>query len=78
MPTLSKKQVAWEPSLAGKMQSALFLDRDGVINVGHGYVHHPADLRFADGIFDVAQAARTYGYRLVVVTNHVGRGGPGN
>jgi len=74
MPTLSKKQADWGLSLAGTMQPALFLDRDGVINVDHGYVHHPENFQFMDGIFDVARAARAYGYRLVVVTNQAGIG----
>jgi len=56
------------------MQAALFLDRDGVINVDHGYVHRPDDFNFMDGIFDVARAARRYSYRLVVVTNQAGIG----
>lgn len=56
------------------MQPALFLDRDGVINVDHGYVHRPEDFHFMDGIFDLARAARTHGYRLVVVTNQAGIG----
>lgn len=56
------------------MQPALFLDRDGVINVDHGYVHRPEEFHFMDGIFDVARAARTHGYRLVVVTNQAGIG----
>lgn len=56
------------------MQHALFLDRDGVINVDHGYVHRPEDFDFMDGIFDVARTARTHGYLLVVVTNQAGIG----
>lgn len=53
-------------------QSALLLDRDGVINVDHGYVHHPEDFEFIDGIFDVARAAHTSGYKLIVITNQAG------
>ena len=60
--------------MAGAMQPALFLDRDGVINVDHGYVHRFDDFHFMDGIFDVARAARTHGYRVVVVTNQAGIG----
>ena len=30
--------------------SALFLDRDGVINVDRGYVHHPDQFEFVPGI----------------------------
>ncbi len=33
-------------------KKAFFLDRDGVINVDHGYVHTVEDFQFIDGIFD--------------------------
>ncbi|MEN9965989.1 MAG: hypothetical protein RL416_146, partial [Pseudomonadota bacterium] len=36
------------------LNSALFLDRDGVINVNHGYVHKCEDFDFIDGILDLA------------------------
>ena len=51
---------------------ALFLDRDGVINVERGYVHRRDDFQFREGIFDLCRAAQTLGYRLVVVTNQAG------
>lgn len=51
---------------------ALFLDRDGVININHGYVHAVEDFDFVDGIFDLVQAARSAGFRVVVVTNQAG------
>mgnify|MGYP001102487457 FL=1 len=51
---------------------ALFLDRDGVINVNHGYVHTPGQTDWVPGIFDLARAARAAGYALVVVTNQAG------
>lgn len=53
---------------------ALFLDRDGVINVDHGYVHKPEDTEFIDGIFDLCIAAKERGYCVVVVTNQAGIG----
>ena len=53
---------------------ALFLDRDGVINVNHGYVHTPAEFDFIDGIFDVCHHAQRLGYLLIVVTNQSGIG----
>ena len=53
---------------------ALFLDRDGVINVDHGYVHTPEKFEFVDGIFELCRAARQFGYLLVVVTNQAGIG----
>lgn len=53
---------------------ALFLDRDGVINIDHGYVCRPEDFEFVDGIFEVVAAARQAGYLVVVVTNQAGIG----
>ena len=53
---------------------ALFLDRDGVINVDHGYVHRPEETQFIDGIFDLCRAATLSGYLLIVVTNQAGIG----
>jgi D-glycero-D-manno-heptose 1,7-bisphosphate phosphatase len=52
--------------------SALFLDRDGVINHNHGYVHKREDFYFIDGIFDLAQHAYRQNYKLVVITNQAG------
>jgi D-glycero-D-manno-heptose 1,7-bisphosphate phosphatase len=55
------------------MQSrALFLDRDGVINVNHGYVHRQIDFDFIEGVFDLARAAHSRHYKLVVITNQAG------
>lgn len=53
---------------------ALFLDRDGVINVDHGYVHTPEKFEFVDGIFELVVAANRGGYLVVVVTNQAGIG----
>jgi D-glycero-D-manno-heptose 1,7-bisphosphate phosphatase len=55
-------------------QQALFLDRDGVINVDHGYVYKPEDVEFIDGIFELVAAAKNAGYLVVVVTNQAGIG----
>jgi D-glycero-D-manno-heptose 1,7-bisphosphate phosphatase len=53
---------------------ALFLDRDGVINVDYGYVHTPEEFQFVDGIFEVVANANQAGYLAVVVTNQAGIG----
>jgi D-glycero-D-manno-heptose 1,7-bisphosphate phosphatase len=53
---------------------ALFLDRDGVINVERGYVHRREDFHFQEGIFDLCRAAQRLGFRVVVVTNQAGIG----
>jgi D-glycero-D-manno-heptose 1,7-bisphosphate phosphatase len=51
---------------------ALFLDRDGVINVERGYVHTRETFLFCDGIFELCRAAQAMGYILVVITNQAG------
>jgi len=53
---------------------ALFLDRDGVINVDHGYVSKIADFEFIDGIFDLCRFAASVDAPIVVVTNQAGIG----
>jgi D-glycero-D-manno-heptose 1,7-bisphosphate phosphatase len=53
---------------------ALFLDRDGVINVNHGYVHTINNFEFIDGIFQLAHAAYTNGFKIVIITNQSGIG----
>ena len=51
---------------------ALFLDRDGVVNVEVGYLHRADEVRFVDGIFSLCRTAVRLGYRLIVVTNQAG------
>ena len=53
---------------------ALFLDRDGVINVETNYVHRIEDFVFVDGIFDLCRSAVGLGMAIVVVTNQAGIG----
>ena len=60
-------------SLSGQKR-AVFLDRDGVINVNHGYVHHTDNFEFIDGIFEVTRAAHACGYKIIVITNQSGIG----
>lgn len=52
--------------------AALFLDRDGVINIDHGHVHTVQNFHFIDGIFDLARLAHQYGYKILVITNQSG------
>ena len=53
---------------------ALFLDRDGVINVDHGYVYKQEDFEFVEGIFELCRTAKRLGYLILVVTNQAGIG----
>ena len=54
------------------MRRALFLDRDGVINVDRNYVHAANDTEWVDGIFELVRAAHSTGLLPVVVTNQAG------
>lgn len=57
-----------------RMQPALFLDWDGVINVDHCYVYCSANFEFIDGIFELVAAANAAGYLVMVVTTQAGIG----
>jgi len=52
--------------------AALFLDRDGVINIDYGHVHTIQDFHFMDGIFDLVRHAHQYNYKILVITNQSG------
>lgn len=54
------------------MRKALFLDRDGVINVDRNYVYKVSDFEFIDGIFDLCRKYQEQGYLIFVVTNQAG------
>ncbi|MCK6265312.1 D-glycero-beta-D-manno-heptose 1,7-bisphosphate 7-phosphatase [Vibrio sp. ZSDE26] len=51
---------------------AVFLDRDGVINVDHGYVHDEHSFEFVEGVFEATKQLQDMGYMLVLVTNQSG------
>ena len=53
---------------------ALFLDRDGIVNVDHGYVYKIEDFEFVKGIFDLVRIFAKKGYLIFVVTNQSGIG----
>ncbi len=54
------------------MNKALFLDRDGVINVEVNYLHKKEDFVFIEGIFDLCKHYESLGYLIIVVTNQSG------
>lgn len=53
---------------------ALILDRDGVINIDHGYICKPEQCQFVDGIFDMVRAFAERDYLIVIATNQAGIG----
>ena len=56
------------------LRPALFLDRDGVINVDHAYVFRREQFEFIDGIFELCRDAKQLGYLIFVITNQAGIG----
>ena len=54
------------------MNKALFLDRDGVINVEKDYLYKIEDFEFIDGIFELCRHYIDLGYLIFVVTNQSG------
>ena len=53
---------------------ALFLDRDGVVNVDSAYLHRAEACVFVEGVFDLVRAFAARGFRPVIVTNQSGIG----
>jgi D-glycero-D-manno-heptose 1,7-bisphosphate phosphatase len=51
---------------------ALFLDRDGVINIDYGYVGKIENFKFREGIFELTKYFQDNGYKIFVVTNQSG------
>lgn len=54
------------------MTKALFLDRDGTININKGYVYKPIDFVFIDGIIDAIREFNQAGYIVIVASNQSG------
>lgn len=54
------------------MKKAVFLDRDGVINVERGYTHKLEDFVILPDLIEVLQLLQKRGYLLVVVSNQSG------
>ncbi|WP_404342934.1 D-glycero-beta-D-manno-heptose 1,7-bisphosphate 7-phosphatase [Pseudoalteromonas mariniglutinosa] len=53
---------------------ALFLDRDGVINIDHGYVYQPEQFQFIAGVFKACKRFTDAGFKLIIITNQSGIG----
>ncbi|HAS8350974.1 TPA: D-glycero-beta-D-manno-heptose 1,7-bisphosphate 7-phosphatase [Vibrio vulnificus] len=51
---------------------AVFLDRDGTINVDTGYLHEIDDFQFIENAIEAMQAIKQMGYALIIVTNQSG------
>jgi D-glycero-D-manno-heptose 1,7-bisphosphate phosphatase len=51
---------------------AIFLDRDGTLNLDKGYVHQWADWEWLPGAPEALARLKEAGYKLVVITNQSG------
>jgi len=54
------------------LRPAAFLDRDGVLNVDHGYTHKPEDLELIPTAAAAVRALNEAGFYVIVVTNQAG------
>jgi D-glycero-D-manno-heptose 1,7-bisphosphate phosphatase len=54
------------------VRAAVFLDRDGVINIDRAYVHRWEDFEFVPGAVRAMARLCEAGFRLVIVTNQSG------
>lgn len=61
------------PMRTGSRRAA-FLDRDGVINIDHGYTYRCEDFAFVPGSLEACAQLHRWGFALVVVTNQSGIG----
>ena len=52
------------------MNKAIFLDRDGTINVDFGYVYKTQELELLPGVAEALRIFQELGYLLIVITNN--------
>ena len=58
----------------GAGRPALFLDRDGIINIDYGFVSEKENFKFQDDIFDLCQFFKSLDFRIIIITNQSGIG----
>jgi D-glycero-D-manno-heptose 1,7-bisphosphate phosphatase len=72
-PGRQASRAADQPATRQSPRRALFLDRDGVINIDRGYVHRAEDFEFVPGIFDLVRySVHDLGWPVIVVSNQAG------
>lgn len=60
------------PSVKVSSPPAIFLDRDGVLNIDSGYVYRAQDFQWIDGAMQAIKSFNDVGYLVFVVTNQSG------
>ena len=56
------------------LNKAIFLDRDGVINVEKNYLYKIEDFEFISGTFKTLKKLQDTGFQLFIITNQSGIG----
>lgn len=59
-------------SAAGELRPAVFLDRDGTLNVEKEYLHRLEDWEWIPGAVEAIRQINQMGYLVIVVTNQAG------
>ena len=54
------------------MNKAVFLDRDGTINVEKNYLYRIEDFEFLPGVIEALKSFQRAGYLLIIITNQSG------
>lgn len=56
------------------MRKAVFLDRDGTINIEKNYLYKIEDFEFLPGVFEALKLIQKKGYLLIIISNQSGIG----
>ncbi len=67
-----KHMIALRPLGASKSEPALFLDRDGVLNLDHGYIGKIEDVEILDHAVELIKIGNDRGIKVFILTNQSG------
>jgi rfaE bifunctional protein nucleotidyltransferase chain/domain len=71
---LSKSLACFDQIKSNKARKAIFLDRDGVINVDIEYLHEPDKFELAPKVREACELLAKQDYAIIIVTNQAGIG----